>query len=704
MRKLISSVVLFIGYHVAAQNYCHTTEKQNEWFSKHPELKANFEKYQEEAANIDKELYKTGYNVSNSAGRTASVANYTIPMVFHILHTGVGENISDAQVQDAVSILTRDYNSENADTSNVVVQFKNLIGNTKFAFALATKDPNGNCTNGIIRHFDANTDWSGDLSNYAYTWPPTRYLNVYVVRSMGGGAAGYTYLPGSGIPSSMDAVVILNSYVGSIGSGNVFTSRALTHEVGHWFNLAHVWGGTNQPGVACGDDGVSDTPITKGYTMCNLGNSAICNPGIVENVQNYMEYAHCQRMFTKGQSARMITSINSPINGRNNVSTSNNLSITGVTNPGTNCVPALDITATPSYTICSGKSLSLSSFTYNAAPTSYSWSADNYATIANPTAAATSITFNNNGITVVSCMASNAGGSSSNSISITVEDGITEITGSNSESFEGSSIAPPSLWKVINPSSSAVEWQVTGGAASSGVQSMLVPGENLSANSVEILESPSYDFKNNPGAVFTFKYAYAMKSAANKDLFKVQASSDCGGTWTDVWVPLNTSLQQNSGGIRSALYTSPASSEWKLCDLTSRPNFFPFKTEDNVLIRFYFEEDVNGVGFGNRFYLDEVDFSTPTGINEITKSASFNLYPNPTNASFNLNFNLADASKIKYQVTSVTGAVMIEESEKTYSEGAHEININQNAKLAGGIYFINLELNGIKMSKKLIIE
>ncbi len=701
MRYFFISISFIFSLQLGAQHFCHTTEMQAKWFAEHPELKPAYDKHRQEAAELDKKLFTTGNSPSK---RTASAGTYTIPMVFHILHTGGAENISDAQVQDAVNILTRDFNAMNADTSSVVVQFKNLVGNTQFDFALATKDPNGNCTNGIIRHNDVNTDWTGSLSDYAYTWPPTRYLNIYVVRTLGNGAAGYTYLPGSGIPSSMDAIVILNSYVGSIGTGNGYTSRALTHEVGHWFDLDHVWGGTNQPGVACGDDGVSDTPLTKGYSSCNLNNSAVCTPGVVENVQNYMEYAYCQRMFTKGQSARMQSCINGFLNGRNNLSSTNNLSITGITNPGVNCVPDLDIFAAPSYTVCSGKTISLKSFTFNANPTTYSWTATNSANIASPSSASTSVTFNTPGLAVVTCTVSNANGTASKSITVLVQNGTTQITNSSMESFEASAITPPAQWDVVSPTSSNLKWEVMSGSGSHGSKCMYVPGETFPANSVALLESPSYDFKNNPGALFTFKYAYAKENNTNADLFKVQATKDCGGTWTDVWVPSNNFIAQGSGGITSDLYLNPFADQWKLYDLTAHPNFQSFKNEANVRIRFYFEEDINGVGFANRFYLDQVSFTTPVGINELSKSIGLSVYPVPSNGSFELGFTLSDASKIKYQLLSVSGALLLDEPEKIMSEGNHSITFNKEEQLEKGIYFLNLELNGVKMSKKIIIQ
>lgn len=478
MKYVLSLLIFACGLNSSAQHFCYTSERQEQWFLQHPELRANFENHQKEAAKLDNELFAKGYPHQQMAGKSAA-ATYTIPIVFHILHTGGAENISDAQVKDAVAILTRDFNRANADTSNVVVQFKNKIGDTQLDFVLATRDPNGNCTNGIVRHFDVHTDWTGDFSEYAYSWPPTKYLNIYVVRSISFGAAGYTYLPGSGIPAAMDNIVILNGYVGSIGSANISTSRALTHEVGHWLDLPHVWGYNNSPGQVCGDDGVNDTPITKGFTSCNLTNASNCNPGIVENVQNYMDYSYCSRMFTDGQSSRMQSCLNGFLNGRNNLSAYSNLLATGVINPATNCSPKLDIMAKPNLTVCSGRTLSLLSFTSIANPTSYSWSATNSASVLNPSSANTSVLFTTGGLTQVYCTVSNANGSETKSLSVMVENGLTAITSQNSESFETAGSTLPANWTRISPNGATQQWLVTQGIASSGVKAMYIPGETL---------------------------------------------------------------------------------------------------------------------------------------------------------------------------------------------------------------------------------
>ena len=60
-----------------------------------------------------------------------------------------------------------------------------------------------------------------------------KYLNIYVVKAIArGGAAAYTFLPGTA-PPVMDAIVSLDDYVGKIGTSSPGRSRTLTHEVGH---------------------------------------------------------------------------------------------------------------------------------------------------------------------------------------------------------------------------------------------------------------------------------------------------------------------------------------------------------------------------------------------------------------------------------------------------------------------------------------
>jgi PKD repeat protein len=208
-----------------------------------------------------------------------------IPMVFHILHLDGPENISDEQIYDQMEILNRDYNKLNADTIVVVSGFDTIVANVKLEFRLATKDFLGNCTNGIERIRSIET-LVGDNGSKLNQWPRERYLNVWTVANMENGVAGYSQYPSSvidGQSALADGVIIRHNYIGSIGTGSDFASRALTHEVGHYLDLAHPWGSTNDPGVECGDDGVSDTPVTEGSDNCNDLRDFTCSSTAISN-------------------------------------------------------------------------------------------------------------------------------------------------------------------------------------------------------------------------------------------------------------------------------------------------------------------------------------------------------------------------------------------------------------------------------------
>ena len=671
-----------------ANTPCFTSEMQQAWFQKNPQSKQIFEQARQ------------FINKSSTTERPASAsAIYTIPIVFHILHTGGNENISDAQVLDQVAILTRDFNLLNADTVNVVPPLKPIIGNPQIEFKLATRDPNGNCTNGIIRHWDANTHvWDGDFDKYQYSWPSNQYLNIYVVKTITFNAAGYTYLPASGVPDAVDCIVMLSTYVGSIGTSNVGLSRVLTHECGHWLDLLHTWGWSTV-GTTCGDDGVFDTPITKGFTSCTP-QAQICTQGITENVQNYMDYSYCCLMFTAGQSTRMQNAMTNPFYGRDGLSTPQNLAATGITNPGSNCQTQMDVKAVPGTTVCAGRPLSVKAFTWNANPTSYQWSASAAAIINSPNSQTTTIVFSGPGTATISCIATSAGGNAQKSVVVTIVNGTTNFTSDHFENFDATAAALPANWSIENPTTPNEMWMMNPTNGIGGTKCMCVPGEILSPATEEMLVTPSFDFKNNPGATFGFKYAYARATSTHADLFKVQASKDCGSTWQDVWVPGIATLAQGSGGVMSQVFI-PNSNQWKYYEVTQHPNFIPFLNEANVRFRLFFREDPAGLQIGNRFYLDDVQFQKPQGVSEVAFAMGLQLRPNPNSGSFKLQFTADAASIGKISLFDISGRSVYEKNIVTsMAENSFEIT----SSLPSGVYFLQLQTSEGVALKKLIVE
>src|SRR5262249_7931658 len=134
-------------------------------------------------------------------------------------------------------------------------------------FELATTDPQGNPTTGIVRKQTTKDSFSDDdgvkasSSGGADPWPSTTYLNLWVCQ-LGNNLLGYAQFPGG--PAATDGVVILHSAFGNTGTAAApfNLGRSATHEIGHWLNLRHIWG---DDGTGCmGSDFVSDTPNQAG--------------------------------------------------------------------------------------------------------------------------------------------------------------------------------------------------------------------------------------------------------------------------------------------------------------------------------------------------------------------------------------------------------------------------------------------------------
>lgn len=257
---------------------------------------------------------------SIESGEAMRVADtlVTIPVVVHVVHATPAENISDAQVHSQIDALNRDYRAANADKGNVPADWSGLVTDTKIQFALATRDPGGASTTGITRTETTATSFSPDdgvksaATSGVDPWPTDRYLNLWVC-NLGEGLLGYAQFPGG--PAARDGVVILYTAFGTEGTATApyNMGRTATHEVGHFFNLRHIWGDRND---CTGDDFVADTPPAQ---QANFGKPTFphitCSNGPDGDMfMNYMDYVDddAMVMFSTGQVARMNATLAGP--------------------------------------------------------------------------------------------------------------------------------------------------------------------------------------------------------------------------------------------------------------------------------------------------------------------------------------------------------------------------------------------------------
>ncbi|NML58761.1 M43 family zinc metalloprotease [Chryseobacterium cheonjiense] len=258
----------------------------------------------------------------------------TIPVVVHVIHNGqnvgVGPNIVDEQVMSQITVMNNDYRRL-ASTPGFN---SNPVGaDTQIQFALAKVDPNGNPTNGIDRVNLCQASWSqAQIETFVKPetiWDPTQYMNMWSVNFPNTSSIlGYAQFPDSNLPgldpiggeAYTDGVVARYSTFGSsdYDTNNTFNldapydkGRTMTHEVGHFLGLRHIWGDDT-----CGTDYCDDTPTAhhENYN-CPQGIVSCNDLSLYEMVQNYMDYTDdtCMNIFTINQKDRLRTVMdNSP--------------------------------------------------------------------------------------------------------------------------------------------------------------------------------------------------------------------------------------------------------------------------------------------------------------------------------------------------------------------------------------------------------
>ncbi|MEA1874806.1 MAG: M43 family zinc metalloprotease [Bacteroidota bacterium] len=629
MRHTILSLLIifmFFSLDISAQEQpfkCATPEMNLKYLENHPKARAERARLAEFVENYIK-----------SNPREDQI--YIIPIVFHIVHNYGAENISYEQVADEVRIMTEDFRLMNPDTSQIIDEFKSIAGDAQIEFRLAKKDPWGNCSNGITRTQSYETSNGGEhIKDIAPSWPRAQYLNIWVVRSIPGGVAGYAYYPGTA-GDGRDGILITHSYVGSIGTGSVGRSRTLTHEIGHYLNLAHPWGSTNDPEIPSNcdiDDGIDDTPNTIGNTSCNLYHVSC---GSLDNVQNYMDYAYCSKMFTSGQGTMMRAALNSSASERNQLWKESNLIATGVLNPETAeiCAPIADF----SYDIssgCEGMLVNYTDLTYQTdSISSYSWQFEG-GTPANSLEKNPSVNYQQTGIYNVSLTVTNPTDNSEKTVTQAIrvyplESGFSLPYYDDLESEDFPIIADFESADYYYIKGGEIGWQYTDDAAYSGQHALMIDPRyepyNISNSVVTpaiVVDSTDFPIKLH------FKMSYSQKQTNNTDVLKIYASQNCGESWAIQYYKSGNSLH-TANNYNSFSTFIPENTEWQDEEFPISETLF--EHAENLRFRFDFLSTN-----GNRMYIDDIAVNTYNSIASNKLSDEFNVFPNPMDEKLMLN-------------------------------------------------------------------
>ena len=638
MKKLITTALLafsvLTGFaQVPAHRTCGTMDYHNY-------LMQTRKNYAQDFAQYNQMLDQYIQNNQSALLTQAKTTNITIPVVIHILYNTAAQNISDAQATSQFSVLNNDFQGTNADRINTPSTFTNVLGSAGITFCLAQRDPLGNATTGIIHKSTTVASFTTDnkikfsAQGGDDAWDVTKYVNIWV-GNISGGILGYGEFPTGSLSNTYGLVLNYICTGVTTGGAPYNKGRTGTHEFGHCFNLAHIWG--DEPACAA-DDGLTDTPQQKdknfGMPTFPQGTGATggcCNASSTSSMfMNYMDYTDDagMYMFTQQQCSRMLAVVST---APWNVLASSNgcvpvtsytldAGITTIIKPA-NAISTCVNSVTPSVVLTNAGTATLTSakilYKMDATATqTLNWTGS-LATNATATLTLNAYTGLTSAAHTFSVWVTEPNGgvdqgstNDSQSSTFTVTTAGVGAALPFTEGFEATTF-PPTNWTFINSNTLNAANTWTRVANTTGIP--VTPASTAAARmdnytgttditgQINALRSPALSFVGaNSSLNVRFDLSHKQYDATTSDSLNVYISTDCGGTWVKLYGKGDKSTPSliTSVGTMTAAYTPTANTQWRRDSIS----LAAYVGQPSVYLKF---ESVSG--WGNYLWLDNIN-------------------------------------------------------------------------------------------------
>lgn len=313
--------------------------------------------------------------------------DYIIPCVVHVMYDNLildpndattdAENTADQDVINAIC-LTNKYLA-GQDGSGVQVG-----PDTHIELRLATVDPNGDPTTGIVHHPISYSCTGVGAPGYCtsmtnlqntYGWDQTSYLNIFSVDLLYGA---------DGFAATFTNIFLGNHKLNFTLQAPLTHTKTLVHEFGHYVNVRHTFeGGCHDPAdCLIAGDYVCDTEQALAAFPPNGNTYQDCPSDCPQEIgfwprYNFMSYAQfTNNRFTAGQVERMESALQTP-QGQSHWSNAN-LSATGTEDPYSMGCCELSMSLSIIQPACSSTGSITASITNANGPTTIKWFDDIY--------------------------------------------------------------------------------------------------------------------------------------------------------------------------------------------------------------------------------------------------------------------------------------------------------------------------------------
>ncbi|MCX6257892.1 MAG: Omp28-related outer membrane protein [Bacteroidia bacterium] len=253
------------------------------------------------------------------------------------------------------------------------------------------------------------------------------------------------------------------------------------------------------------------------------------------------------------------------------------------------------------------------------------------------------------------------------------------------EGFEGATF-PPAGWTIVNPDGSYT-WSHVTTTGSQGSSSACYILDYLNpTGSLDDLYAKPLDLSTTGYLSYslTFDVAHAQYATAYTDRLQVQASSNCGSTWSTVYDKVDPALA--TAPIDTNSYVPSTAAEWR----TETVNLSAFVGQSQVLVRFH-----SISGYSNNLFIDNINITGSTlGIPVVNNNSRISVYPNPSTGLL----NIVNAENSGIKVYNILG----EEVASVNCAGQSE-SINLSA-FANGTYTIRIVNDNNVFVQKVVLN
>jgi hypothetical protein len=250
--------------------------------------------------------------------------------------------------------------------------------------------------------------------------------------------------------------------------------------------------------------------------------------------------------------------------------------------------------------------------------------------------------------------------------------------GPAAETFESTSF--PTNW-IIDNQGESVGWQRVQGAGGFGASNRCMRAFfwNMPNAATADLFTPRFDLSNSGPMQLEFDVAYTYWTAGTpeNDRLRVDYSTNCGSTWTNLFDKAGTALSTAPPVGSTSNPFVPSATQWRkeTVDLSAI-------NANDVLFRF------RGISaFGDNLYVDNINVTAFSASIDENNTLAMSVFPNPASDATQLQFTMNEMAEVTVKVLNMAGQAVITHHAGELANGPHQIQLNT-AGLSSGVYQI----------------